>query len=100
VRVWLIRHGQSESNAGLPTNGPAVTPLTAIGREQAERVAGAFTEPPALIVASPFIRARQTAEPTRRCFPAVVGGAVTHLPARLITGGGLTPERQDVTVAR
>ncbi|WP_315987086.1 histidine phosphatase family protein [Actinomadura sp. HBU206391] len=71
MRVRLIRHGQSESNAGLPTNGPAVTPLTAVGREQAERVAEVFTEPPSLIVSSPFIRAGQTAEPTRRRFPDV-----------------------------
>jgi broad specificity phosphatase PhoE len=71
ARAWLIRHGESESNAGLPTNGPAISPLTATGRAQAERVARLFTEPPALIVASSFVRARQTAEPTRRRFPDV-----------------------------
>ncbi|MBC6469906.1 histidine phosphatase family protein [Actinomadura alba] len=69
VRAWLIRHGQSESNAGLPTNGPGTAPLTALGRQQAGRVAESFTEEPALIVSSSFVRARQTAEPTRRRFP-------------------------------
>ncbi|MGP4026371.1 histidine phosphatase family protein [Actinomadura sp. 3N407] len=70
-RVWLIRHGQSESNAGLPTNGPGASPLTACGREQAASMAAAFTEPPALMVSSPFVRARQTAQPTRERFPEV-----------------------------
>ncbi|HEY8481332.1 MAG TPA: histidine phosphatase family protein [Spirillospora sp.] len=68
-RVWMVRHGQSESNAGLPTNGPAASPLTPLGREQAERVAAMFTDPPALIVSSPFVRARQTARPTAERFP-------------------------------
>ena len=68
-RTWLIRHGQSESNAGRPTDGPGAAPLTPLGRAQAERVAAAFTEPPALIVSSPFVRARETAAPTRERFP-------------------------------
>jgi 2,3-bisphosphoglycerate-dependent phosphoglycerate mutase len=70
-RVWLIRHGQSESNAGLPTNGPGASPLTALGREQAARMAAAFPEPPGLVVSSPFVRARQTAEATVERFPEV-----------------------------
>ncbi|SEG92106.1 Broad specificity phosphatase PhoE [Thermomonospora echinospora] len=70
-RVWLIRHGQSESNAGLPTNGPGASPLTALGRQQAARTAAAFTAPPELIVSSSFVRARQTAEPTVERFPEV-----------------------------
>ncbi|GAA2412767.1 hypothetical protein GCM10010191_22900 [Actinomadura vinacea] len=69
ARTWLIRHGQSESNAGLPTNGPGAAPLTPLGRVQAERVAAAFTGPPALIVSSAFARARETALPTRERFP-------------------------------
>jgi 2,3-bisphosphoglycerate-dependent phosphoglycerate mutase len=71
VRAWLIRHGQSESNAGLPTDGPGASPLTALGREQAARMAAAFTGPPALVVSSPFVRARQTAEATLARFPGV-----------------------------
>lgn len=71
MRVWLIRHGQSESNAGLPTNGPGSTPLTEQGRRQAELVADAFDRPPELIVVSPFRRARETATPTLERFPQV-----------------------------
>ena len=70
-RVWLIRHGQSESNAGLPTNGPGAAPLTERGREEAERMAAAFSEPPELVISSPFLRARQTAEATLDRFPGV-----------------------------
>ncbi|WP_235834683.1 histidine phosphatase family protein [Actinomadura logoneensis] len=70
-RVWLIRHGESESNAGLPTDGPAAAPLTPSGRRQAERVASAFSAAPSLIVSSPFVRARETAAPTRARFPDV-----------------------------
>ena len=51
----MIRYGQSESNAGLPTNGPGASPLTALGREQAARTAATFTAPPDLIVGSPFV---------------------------------------------
>ncbi|ROO90562.1 broad specificity phosphatase PhoE [Actinocorallia herbida] len=69
-RVWLIRHGESESNAGLPTNGPGAAPLTPLGREQAALAAAAFAEPPELIVSSTFVRARQTAEDTVARFPA------------------------------
>lgn len=71
MRAWLIRHGESESNAGLPTNGPSSAPLTGVGAEQAEHVAGAFTESPTLIVTSPFVRAAQTAQPTIKRFPGV-----------------------------
>lgn len=71
ARAWLIRHGQSESNAGLPTNGPGASPLTSLGRDQAERVAAAFGGTPALIVSSPFARARETAAPTLARFPKV-----------------------------
>ncbi len=70
-RVWLVRHGQSESNAGLPTGGPGAAPLTELGQEQAARTALAFAEPPELIVSSPFLRARQTAEATAARFPEV-----------------------------
>ena len=35
VRVWLIRHGQSESNAGLPSADWQGIPLTELGHQQA-----------------------------------------------------------------
>jgi probable phosphoglycerate mutase len=71
VRVLLIRHGQSESNAGMPSSVPSSSPLTELGRRQAERVAASFAERPSLIVSSPYVRARQTAAPTVDRFPDV-----------------------------
>ena len=71
LRAWLIRHGESESNAGTPSAEPGASPLTARGREQAARLAATLPEPPALIVTSPYRRAAQTAEPTIARFPEV-----------------------------
>ena len=70
TRVFLIRHGESESNAGLPSATADSAPLTPRGRWQAEQVARVIAEAPALIVTSPFRRARQTAEPTVSRFPS------------------------------
>ncbi len=70
TRVFLIRHGESESNAGLPSATADSALLTPRGRQQAELVARAIAEVPALIVTSPYRRARQTAEPTIGRFPA------------------------------
>lgn len=70
VRVFLIRHGESESNTGLASAGPGSAPLTAAGHQQAEQIARALADVPALIVTSPYLRARQTAQPTIRRFPA------------------------------
>jgi broad specificity phosphatase PhoE len=67
--AWLIRHGQSESNAGLPTAQPGTSRLTELGLEQARLVAELLPHAPALIVTSPFIRAQQTAAVTRERFP-------------------------------
>src|SRR5262245_50607839 len=69
--VWLIRHAESEGNAGLVTSQPDTIPLTKKGIEQALRLADSFTRAPALIVTSPFIRTLQSAEPTIGRFPAV-----------------------------
>jgi 2,3-bisphosphoglycerate-dependent phosphoglycerate mutase len=70
IRVWLIRHGESESNAGLSSSEPGSIPLTALGHRQAGQIARAFAEAPALIVTSPYVRARQTAQPSVSRFPA------------------------------
>lgn len=66
---WLIRHGESTSNAGFPTKDQSSTELTNKGRQQAQLVANTFTQAPDLIVTSPFIRTQQTAEATRQRFP-------------------------------
>jgi broad specificity phosphatase PhoE len=63
-RLILVRHGESEGNRERRFTTTPSVPLTAIGREQAfeagRRIAGMFK--PALVVASPYARARETAE--------------------------------------
>lgn len=68
-QIWLIRHGESASNAGLETSDPAEIPLTDRGREQARDLAKCIEQAPDLIVASPFLRARDTAAPLRERYP-------------------------------
>lgn len=67
--VWLIRHGESVSNANLPTKHPAQSELTPRGEAEAEKIVRAIPRAPDLIVVSPFVRARQTAAPTMARFP-------------------------------
>jgi probable phosphoglycerate mutase len=67
--VWLIRHAESIGNAGLATSQPDTIPLTGKGIEQALYLADSFTQAPALIVTSPYVRTQQSAKPTIRRFP-------------------------------
>ncbi|MBK8985460.1 MAG: phosphoglycerate mutase family protein [Chloroflexi bacterium] len=69
--VWFIRHGQSESNADLPTTHPAESALTLLGHEEAGQIAAALPQPPDLFVVSPFLRARQTAVPALARYPHI-----------------------------
>ncbi len=70
-RIHLVRHAESLSNAGHPTTDPASILLTERGRQQAEALALSIAEPPDLIVVSPYVRTRLTAEPLCRRFPQV-----------------------------
>lgn len=67
--VHFIRHAQSESNAGMRTEHPASIRLTEKGHKQAELTALAFERAPNLIVTSPYLRTRLTAEPLIKRFP-------------------------------
>jgi broad specificity phosphatase PhoE len=69
--VWLIRHTESVSNAGLPSQHPRTIELTARGHAQAQALAAAFEQPPDLIVSSPYDRTKATAAPTCARFPHV-----------------------------
>lgn len=61
--VLLIRHGRSEANAEGVLAGRSETPLDDTGREQAAALAGRLADVPLdLLVTSPQLRARQTAE--------------------------------------
>ena len=87
IRVFLIRHGESESNAGLPSADPGSAPLTPDGHRQARQIARVLADVPALIVTSPYLRARQTAQPTISRFP---GAACREWPVQEFTYlGGL-----------
>ncbi|MBT3239823.1 MAG: histidine phosphatase family protein [Chloroflexi bacterium] len=70
-RIWFIRHGESESNAGLPSKDPGSPPLTQRGRGQAEYVAKYINEKPDLIITSSYIRTQETAAPTLKKFSDV-----------------------------
>ena len=61
--IFLVRHGESAANAGLPTSDPSRIPLTARGQAQAEHVAMALDVRPALVVTSTYLRAADTARP-------------------------------------
>lgn len=71
MRAIFIRHGQSTGNAGIPSDDLSAIELTELGWQQARAVAISWREPPSLIVTSPYVRAQQTAEPTRARFPEV-----------------------------
>ena len=85
---WWVRHGESVGNAGERTRDPGSYSLTARGFAQAAAFAGHLPRSPALIVTSPYVRARATAEPTIARFPAV---PVEEWPIQEITF--LAPER-------
>jgi broad specificity phosphatase PhoE len=69
--IWFIRHAESEANAGLATSNPVKICLTSKGFLQAQSVASTFTEPPSLLVTSPYIRTKDTAQPTIERFHEV-----------------------------
>ena len=62
LNIWFIRHAQSQANAGERTADPALIELTTLGGEQGSHVAGLFGRAPDLLVTSPYLRARQTAQ--------------------------------------
>ncbi len=69
LTVYFIRHGESESNAGLRTEHPSTIRLTDKGLQQARLLCQVFENAPDLIVTSPYLRTRQTAEPLIARFP-------------------------------
>jgi probable phosphoglycerate mutase len=72
TRILLVRHGQSVANAGGSPPDHTTNPLTELGHAQAKAFAeGFFSCAPTLFLHSPFLRARQTAEPLLQKFPDV-----------------------------
>jgi broad specificity phosphatase PhoE len=67
TRVLLVRHGQSEGNAERRFGGHSPTPLSALGRAQADATARAlFDEGVTAIYSSDLLRAVETAAPLGR----------------------------------
>jgi probable phosphoglycerate mutase len=67
TRVLLVRHGQSRGNAEGRFGGHTATPLSDLGRAQAEATARALaSENITAIYSSDLLRAVQTAEPLAR----------------------------------
>lgn len=61
--VYVVRHGESEGNVGRFYQGPDNSSLTEHGREQARFIAERCSRLPfEVLIASPALRARQTAE--------------------------------------
>jgi len=69
TEFWLIRHGESESNAGLSTGLTAAIGLTPRGHAQAQALAASIDRVPDLIAVSGYRRAIETAAPLRERFP-------------------------------
>jgi len=64
TRLYLIRHGQSAGNAEGRFGGHGPTPLSDLGREQAEKTAKVLAkEGISVVYSSDLLRAVQTAEP-------------------------------------
>jgi probable phosphoglycerate mutase len=67
TRILLVRHGQSEGNAERRFGGHTPTPLSRLGRAQAEATARALAEEQVTaIYSSDLLRAIETAEPLSR----------------------------------
>lgn len=68
---YFIRHGESESNAGLKTDNPNTVSLTPHGWGEARHKARLFHERPDRIITSKYRRTQQTAEPFIEKFAGV-----------------------------
>lgn len=81
--LYLVRHGETQSNARGVLQGALDSPLTRRGRQQALDVAAALRARnvlPALMLASPQGRARTTLEIIREALPALKGVPVRIEP--------------------
>ena len=78
TRLCIIRHGETDWNAGKRIQGQIDVQLSAVGHAQARATANALvSEGLAALYSSDLTRARQTAEATAH---------LTHLPLNLLPG--------------
>jgi len=80
--LWFIRHAESLSNAGFPTDTPHAIGLSEKGLGQAEALARQWRTVPDLIVVSRYARTGATAAPLCQRHPQV---PVMELPVHELT---------------
>lgn len=68
---WFIRHGESESNAGLASTSPDSIKITEKGFRQAKYISDFVQDKPSLFIHSPYLRTKQTGQPLFDKFPDV-----------------------------
>ncbi|WP_370680724.1 histidine phosphatase family protein [Comamonas sp. GB3 AK4-5] len=61
--ITFVRHGQSTANLGAVSAPHPDIPLSLLGQAQAQLLASSLPTQPALVLASPYIRAQDTAQP-------------------------------------
>lgn len=71
MSIWIIRHAESCSNAGLPTIGSHDNGLSEWGYRQSKCIPTAVKHSPDLIVTSPYLRTQLTAQPLIEQFPHI-----------------------------
>ena len=64
--IFFVRHGQSLANVGGVTMANPLIPLTDTGKKQAAYLPTRLPVTPLAIIASPFLRAQETATPYAR----------------------------------
>jgi probable phosphoglycerate mutase len=93
ITLYFARHGQTEANLAKRFSGKKDTPLTALGREQADEIGQVLkrelgVKPALAFVTSPLARARATMEIAR---------AVLELPRQ---GYEVDPRIQEIDLGR
>ena len=91
TRLYLIRHGQSAGNAEGRFGGHSATPLSKLGKQQAELTAKALAkERVTAIYSSDLLRAVQTAEPLARALNLKINATDTFRERHVGVLEGLT----------
>jgi broad specificity phosphatase PhoE len=91
TRLYLIRHGQSAGNAEGRFGGHSATPLSKLGKQQAELTAKALAkERITAIYSSDLLRAVQTAEPLAKALNLPVNATETFRERHVGVLEGLT----------